>query len=137
LIAPRHAVKKASELLLVTDKRGLHENFKRFGGGYMGRPIGSMNRQKPFADALRLASLSGGGRRLRIIAERLAEKAEQGDLQAIQQIADRLDGKCAQVIERGDAPMEAMTDQQLMAIIQEGSRGPLPVLICGPDAPTR
>ena len=35
----------------------------------MGRPIGSLNRQKPFADALRMALLSGGGRRLRIIAE--------------------------------------------------------------------
>ena len=53
----------------------------------MGRPIGSPNRQKPFSDMLRVALLSGGGRRLRIIADKLAEKAEQGDLQAIQ--ADR------------------------------------------------
>jgi hypothetical protein len=67
----------------------------------MGRPIGSVNREKPFADMLRVALLSGGGRRLRIIADKLAEKAEQGDLQAIQQIADRLDGKPAQSIERG------------------------------------
>jgi hypothetical protein len=88
----------------------------------MGRPIGSMNRQKPFTDMLRVAPLSGGGRRLRIIADKLVEKAEQGDLQAIQQIADRLDGKCAQVIERGDVPVEAMTDQQLMAISRGGSR---------------
>ena len=43
----------------------------------MGRPIGSLNRQKPFTDALRVALLSGGGRRLRVIAEKLAEKAEQ------------------------------------------------------------
>ena len=48
----------------------------------MGR-FGSVNRQKPFTDALRVALLSGGGRRLRIIAERLTEKAEQGDLGAI------------------------------------------------------
>ena len=52
----------------------------------MGRPVGPLNRQKPFADALRVALLSGGGRCLRIIADKLAEKAEQGDLQAIQQI---------------------------------------------------
>ena len=64
----------------------------------MGRPIGSMNRQKPFTNMLRVALLSGGGRRLRIIAERLAEKAEQGDLQAIQHIADRLYCKCAQTL---------------------------------------
>ena len=91
----------------------------------MGRPVGSLNRQKPFTDALRVALLSGGGRRLRVIAEKLAEKAEQGDLQAIQQIGDRLDGKPAQAFERADAPLEAMTDRQLMAIIRGGSPEPL------------
>ena len=105
----------------------------------MGRPIGSVNREKPFTDTLRVALLSGGGRRLRIIADKLAEKAEQGDLQAIQQIADRLDGKPTQAIERSDAPVEAMTDQQLMAIIRGGSREPLiePALICGPVPETK
>ena len=100
----------------------------------MGRPVGSLNRQKPFTDMLRVALLSGGGRRLRIIADKLAEKAGQGDLQAIQQIADRLDGKCAQIIEHGDVPIEAMTDQQLMAIIRGGSGAPLieHALICRP-----
>jgi hypothetical protein len=102
----------------------------------MGRPIGSVNREKPFTDALRVALLSGGGRRLRIIAERLAEKAEQGDLGAIQQIADRLDGKCAQVIERGDVSVEALSDRELFAIIRGGSGEPVDeprqARICGP-----
>jgi len=35
---------------------------------------------------LRVALLSGGGRRL------LVEKAEEGDLQAIREVIDRLDG---------------------------------------------
>ena len=74
---------------------------------------------------LRVALLSGGSRRLRIIAERLAEAAAQGDLQAIQQIGDRLDGKPSQAIEHGDLPVEAMTDQQLMAIIRGVSYEPL------------
>jgi hypothetical protein len=56
----------------------------------MGRPVGSVNREKPFTDMLRVALLNGGGRRLRVIAEKLAEKAEQGDLRATQQIVDRL-----------------------------------------------
>jgi hypothetical protein len=102
----------------------------------MGRPIGSVNRQKPFTDALGLALLSGSGRHRRFIADKLVEKAEQGDLQAIQQIADRLEGKCAQVIERGDVVVEAMTDQQLMAVIRGGSRElldePSYARICGP-----
>ena len=58
----------------------------------MGRPIGSVNREKPFNDALRIA-LRGDPLRLRRIAEKLAEKAEEGDLAAIRELADRLDGK--------------------------------------------
>ena len=103
----------------------------------MGRPIGSANREKPVSDLLRVAVLSGGGRRLRVIIEKLLDKAEQGDLQAIKEVFDRLDGKPVQAIERGDIPIEAMTDQQLMAIIRGGIPEPLEETdvprICGPD----
>jgi hypothetical protein len=58
----------------------------------MGRPIGSSNREKPFNEALRIA-LRGDPLRLRRIADRLAEKAEGGDIAAIREIADRLDGR--------------------------------------------
>ena len=58
----------------------------------MGRPIGSSNREKPFNDALRIA-LRGDPLRLRRIAEKLATLAEEGDLAAIRELADRLDGK--------------------------------------------
>jgi hypothetical protein len=59
----------------------------------MGRPIGSVNRQKPFADALRMEICAGNDpRHLRAIARKLFEKALDGDLQAIREIADRLDG---------------------------------------------
>jgi hypothetical protein len=46
-------------------------------------------------------------------------------LQAIHLIADRLDGKTVQVIDSNDVPLEAMTEQQLMAIIRGGSPEPL------------
>ena len=104
----------------------------------MGRPIGSVNRQKPFADALRL-EISGGNdpRRLRAIARKLIEMAEGGDLQAIKEVGDRLDGKCVQAIERGDVSVEVLSDAELFAIIRGGSREPLdeprPLQICEPD----
>ena len=92
----------------------------------MGRPIGSVNRQKPFADALRMEICAGNDpRQLRAIARKLFEKALDGDLQAIREIADRLDGKPAQVIERGDVPVEALSDRELFAIIRGGSREPV------------
>ena len=90
----------------------------------MGRPIVSQNRQKPFTDVLRVALLSAGGRRLRVIADKLVEKAEEGDLQAIREVIDRLDSKPSQVVERGEVTVEVLSDGELFAIIRGGSRDP-------------
>jgi hypothetical protein len=103
----------------------------------MGRPIGSLNRQKPFADALRMEICAGNDpRHLRAIARKLIEMAEGGDLQAIKEVGDRLDGRPAQAIERGDVPVEVLSDRELFAIIRGGSREPLDepsyARICGP-----
>ena len=93
----------------------------------MGRPIGSVNRERPVRDLLRVAVLTGGGRRLRVIVEKLLERAEGGDLQAIREIFDRLDGLPVQAVERDDRQLADMTDQQLMAVI----RSNLPELTLG------
>jgi hypothetical protein len=85
----------------------------------MGRPIGSVNREKPFNDALRIA-LRGHPLRLRRIAEKLTEKAEEGDLAAIRELADRLDGKPAQVIDRRDATIDELSDAELHIIAASG-----------------
>jgi hypothetical protein len=91
----------------------------------MGRPIGSLNRQKPFTDALRMEIRAGNDpRHLRAIARKLIEMAEGGDLQAIKEVCDRLDGKCAQVIERGDVSVVVRSDRELFAIIRGGLREP-------------
>ena len=100
----------------------------------MGRPIGSVNRQKPFNDAL-LMTLRSNPLALRRIAAKLVERAEEGDLAAIREIADRLDGKAPQAIEVGDVPLERLTDEQLNAI----ASGALPergeILLLPPAAP--
>jgi hypothetical protein len=83
----------------------------------MGRPIGSMNREKPFADALRMEIRAGDDpRHLHAIARKPIEIAEGGDLQTIKEIGDRLDGKWAQIIERGEVSMEVLSDRELFAI---------------------
>ena len=81
----------------------------------MGRPIGSVNRQKPFNDAL-LIELRSNPLALRRIAAKLIERAEEGELGAIREIADRLDGRPAQMIDRRDVPINQLTDEQLLAI---------------------
>ena len=92
----------------------------------MGRRIGSVNRRRPFADAVRMEICGGNDpRHLRAIARKPIEMAEGGDLQAIKEVGDRLDGKCAQTIERGDASVEVLSDRELFAIIKGGSREPV------------
>lgn len=55
-------------------------------------------KEKPFADALRMELAAAGDdhKALRAIAAKVIDMAKAGDMQAIQQIADRLDGKPAQ-----------------------------------------
>lgn len=67
--------------------------------GVKGRSGTNKGKDKPWADALRLAVYredAEGKRRLLRIAEKCAEAAEAGDMQAIKEIGDRLDGKPAQ-----------------------------------------
>ena len=68
-----------------------------------GRPKGSLNKHtcKPFRDALRM-ELAGAGedhKALREIAKGLIGRATEGDVAAIREIADRLDGRPAQAVE--------------------------------------
>lgn len=56
--------------------------------------------EKPFRDALLLAvkeaTADEDKQKLRKLAEKLVEKAIEGDVTAIKEVADRLDGKAAQ-----------------------------------------
>jgi hypothetical protein len=79
----------------------------------MGRPIGSVNCQKPFNDAL-LMTLRSNPLALSRIAAKLVERAEEGDQSAIREIAARLDGKPTQMIDRRNLPDNELTDTELL-----------------------
>lgn len=70
----------------------------------MGAPLGNRNQSKtkPWADAIRRAlarrEKSGKGADLNRLAEALLDRAGEGDLTALREIGDRLDGKPAQAI---------------------------------------
>jgi hypothetical protein len=85
----------------------------------MGRPIGSVNREKPFNDALQIA-LRQRPQSLRLIADRLLDKAEQGDLAAAREVIDRTDGKAAQAVDYGEVSIDELTTAQLHAIAARG-----------------
>ncbi len=69
-------------------------------------------KEKPFRDALRaeIAAAEAANddpRALRKIARKLLGSAAEGDIQAIKEVADRLDGKVPQAI-GGDDEMDAI-----------------------------
>lgn len=57
--------------------------------------------EKPFADALRMeiAAVGEDQKALREIARKLIEKASEGDLAAMKELADRTDGKPRQQLD--------------------------------------
>jgi hypothetical protein len=69
--------------------------------GHKGGQRGNANAARPFAAALRNAIAHSGTDRaaLLAIANTLLEKAMAGDLNAIREVADRLDGKSVQATE--------------------------------------
>src|SRR6266436_2430155 len=91
----------------------------------LGRPLGSPNvrNEKPFGHALRmeLAAAGDSHRELRLIARNLIGLARAGEpaaLQAIREIADRLDGKPKQEAEvtLRQALARELSDDDLAAI---------------------
>lgn len=99
----------------------------------MARPAGSPNKDKPFREALRIELAALGEddpKTLRRLARKLLETAAKDDgLQAIKEVADRLDGKPAQAIVGGDEddnPIALVTRIELVPLASDDSAPDLP-----------
>lgn len=66
----------------------------------MGAPIGNKNgagpRDRAFSDAIRRVVLAKDGEKLRKLATVLVDKGLSGDVTALREIADRIEGKVPQ-----------------------------------------
>src|SRR5262245_27515294 len=82
---------------------------------YLSRPPRGQQRDKPYREALRMELAAAGEdmKKLREIARVHIARCEAGDMQAIKELADRLDGRPAQILER-TAP-----DRELTKIVNE------------------
>lgn len=75
-------------------------------------------------DAIRRAVLADDGKRLRAIAEALLDKAASGDVPAIKELGDRIDGKPDQMIGVGQDPNAApMTVKHVVTLIHSDAGG--------------
>ena len=81
-------------------------------------------KEKSFANMLRIAindAADEGGTNLRQVANALVEKAKAGDVQAIKEIADRLDGKVPQGVIGGDEDDPPIVAEIRRTIVRPGS----------------
>jgi hypothetical protein len=83
---------------------------------YVNRPPRGQQRDKPYREALRIELAAAGDdmKKLREIARAHIDKAAAGDMQAIKELADRLDGKPAQQLEHdtpGGTPIERIVHE--------------------------
>ena len=78
----------------------------------VGAPDGNTNSNRNnrlWADTIRRALIQSDGSRIRVLAEALITKASDGDVTALKEIGDRLDGKPSQMIEGAGADGEHLT----------------------------
>ncbi len=70
----------------------------------MAAPIGNKNatKAKPWSDAINRALLAEDGKKLRALADKLIDKALEGDVSALKEVGDRMEGKAAQAITGAD-----------------------------------
>ena len=78
--------------------------------------------EKPFRDALRIELAAAGedNKALRAIARALILKASDGDMQAIKEFADRIDGKVPQGIVGGDEDDNPINVVQRILLVAPG-----------------
>ena len=99
----------------------------------MPAPKGNQNAVKPklFEAALKRALLADDAVKLRALADKLIARAEEGDVPALREVADRMDGKPTQQTELTGAnggPVEfkraeQLSDDELAAIAAGSSQG--------------
>jgi hypothetical protein len=82
-------------------------------GGQPGNMNAAKDKTKLWADTIRRAVVQNDAVRLRAIVEAMVTKAEEGDMAAIKEIGDRLDGKAQQSIDadvRGNIILQLSND---------------------------
>lgn len=95
-----------------------------------GAPLGNQNARKEnrlWGETLRRAVVQNDAQKLRAIADKLVEMAEGGDVTAMRELGDRLDGKPAQqLVHSGDAENPVRLEKVVREVTRPASATPTP-----------
>jgi hypothetical protein len=85
-----------------------------------GNKWGAGRKDKPFRDALMMEIKAAGDdfMGLRLVARALMKKANEGDVPAIREVADRSDGKVPSEAKIETGPLTSMSDDELASLIE-------------------
>ena len=105
----------------------------------MGRPKGAENRDKPWRSAIRkavheLRAADGDDKKVKalgLLADRLVTKGLEGDIAAIKEIGDRLDGKAVQGVGLDVAVTVTAIERTIVDPVEPKLAGESPTLIDG------
>ena len=92
-----------------------------------GAPKGNQNAVKDnriWGEAIRKAVMQRNGDKLRALADKLIDRAAEGDIAAMKELGDRLDGKPAQVTQLTGADGGAILSKLEVQFV--GSKGAVP-----------
>src|SRR5262249_16766536 len=94
---------------------------------HLSRPPRGQQRDKPYREALRMELAAAGAdmKKLREIARMHIARCEAGDMQAIKELADRLDGRPAQSLEHsgpGSSPIEKIVREIVYIAPPKGNK---------------
>ena len=86
----------------------------------MSAPLGNKNatKNRPWAEALNRALLAEDGKKLRALADKLVDRALDGDVIALKEIGDRMDGKPAQAHEVAGDPDRPLISKIIREIVR-------------------
>ncbi len=105
----------------------------------MGRPKGAENKDKPWRGAIRkavceLRAADGDDKKVKalgLLADRLVTKGLEGDIAAIKEIGDRLDGKAVQGVGLDVAVTVTAIERTIVDPVEPKLAGESPTLIDG------
>jgi len=89
----------------------------------VGAPVGNKNavKNRPWSEAINRALLAEDGKKLRALADKLIDAAMEGDVTALKEIGDRIEGKPAQSLMLGNDPDNPLLEAVTRKLVDPGA----------------